>query len=468
MKAGVVGGSSQQSSLPFDAQRTVNLYAVLDQEGKEPASLYSRPGNATFATLGSGPGRGGFNATNGRAFEVSGSEFYEISSAGVGTLRGSLLTSSDDITIAENGLQMAICDEKDLYIFTYATNVFTRVVSVNLPSAASVVFLDGYFIVNRSFTSGIFQISSPYDGLTWAALDFATAESSPDSLLRVAAIFGQLWLFGDLSIEPWNNTGNATFPFQRVNSSARLSVGVAAHASVLELDNTAFWVGKDVFGTGIVYKADGFSPQRISTEAIELRIQSASSIDTIKAMAYQEAGHVFYILTGGGMETALVYDISTRLWTEWAWFNSFGQYELPRANALFNAFGKTLALDRVSGKIYHQSAAYYSDAGDEIARDRIFTHIFDSGNPFLIKNLTVNFETGVGNSTVAEPKAMLYLSRDGGRTFYTYYESAMGKIGDFLARVVFWRLGRHRQCTFRVRVTDAVKVVMTGGEFNTQ
>ncbi|MFK5281900.1 hypothetical protein ACI3PL_20320, partial [Lacticaseibacillus paracasei] len=92
-----------------------------------------------------------------------------------------------------------------------------------------------------------------------------------DSLLRVAAIFGQLWLFGDLSIEPWNNTGNATFPFQRVNSSARLSVGVAAHASVLELDNTAFWVGKDVFGTGIVYKADGFSPQRISTEAIELR-----------------------------------------------------------------------------------------------------------------------------------------------------------------------------------------------------
>lgn len=467
MKAGVVGGSSQQASLPFNAERTVNMHAVLDQEGKEPASLYSRPGNSQFASVGSGPGRGAFAATNGRTFAVSGSELYEISGAGVGTLRGSLLTSSGNITMAENGVQLAICDERDLYILTYATNVFQRVVSANLPSAASVVFLDGYFIVNRSFTSGIFQISSPYDGLTWAALDFATAESSPDSLLRVAVIFGQLWLFGDISTEPWNNTGAASFPFQRVNSSARLSVGVVAPDTVMELDNTAFWVGKDEIGAGIVYRADGFSPQRISTEAIELRLQDAPSMSTLKAMAYQEAGHIFYIITGGGMETALVYDVSTRLWFEWAYLNNFGNYELPLTNALFYAFGKTLALDRVSGKIYHQSAQYFSDNGAEIARDRIFTHIFDGGNPFLIKNLTINFETGVGNTAIADPKCMLYLSNDGGRTFYTYYEAVMGKIGEFLTRVVFWRLGRHRQCTFRVRVSDAVKVVITGGEFNT-
>lgn len=467
MEAGVVGGSSQQASLPFNAERTVNLYTVLDQQGKKPASLYSRPGNSQFANVGAGAGRGGFFSANGRAFVVSGSELYELSSVGAGTLRGSLLTSTGDITIAENGPQLAICDGRDLYIFTYATNVFQRVVSANLPSAASVVFLDGYFIVNRSLTSGIFQISAPFDGFTWAALDFATAESSPDSLLRVEVIFGQLWLFGDTSIEPWNNTGAASFPFQRVNNSAQLSVGVAAPSTVLELDNTAFWVGKDKYGSGIVYKADGFSPQRISTEAIELRLQSAPSISTLKAMAYQEAGHTFYIITGGGMETALVYDVSTRLWAEWAYFNNLGQYELPLANALFFAFGKTLVLDKSSGKVYHQSASYYSDDGAEIARDRIFTHIFDDGNPFLIKNLTVNFETGVGNTSVTNPKAMLYLSNDGGRTFYTYYETFIGKAGKFLSRAVWWRLGRHRQCTFRIRVTDAVKVVMTGGAFNT-
>jgi hypothetical protein len=466
MDAGVVGGSSQQSSLPFNAERTVNMYAVLDQQGKKPASLYARPGNAVFATLGSGAGRGAFTATNGRAFVVSGSQLYELLAGGTGTVLGSLLTSSGDITMAENGVQLAICDGVDLYILTYATNTFQRVVNPNLPSAASVTFLDGYFVVNRSFTSGIFQISAPFDGLNWAALDFASAESSPDSLLRVAVVFGQLFLFGDISIEPWNNTGAATFPFQRVNSSSQISVGVAAPSTILELDNTAFWVGKDKNGTGVVYRADGYSPKRISTEAVELRLQAAPSISTLKAMAYQEAGHTFYIITGGGMETAQVYDVSTNLWVEWSYFNSSGNYELPLTNDLFYAFGKTLALDRASGKVYEQSSKYYSDNGEEIACDRIFTHIFDNGNPFLIKNLILNFETGVGNTTVENPKAMLYLSNDGGRTFYTYYEAFMGKAGEFLSRVVFWRLGRHRQCTFRVRVTDSVKRVITGGQFN--
>lgn len=466
MDAGVVGGSSQQASLPFNAERTVNMYAVLDQQGKKPASLYARPGNAVFATLGSGAGRGAFAATNGRAFVVSGSQLYELLVGGTGTVLGSLLTSSGDITMAENGVQLAICDGVNLYILTYATNTFQRVVNPNLPSAASVTFLDGYFVVNRSFASGIFQISAPFDGLNWAALDFASAESSPDSLLRVAVVFGQLFLFGDISIEPWNNTGAATFPFQRVNSSSQISVGVAAPSTILELDNTAFWVGKDKNGTGVVYRADGYSPKRISTEAVELRLQAAPSISTLKAMAYQEAGHTFYIITGGGMETAQVYDVSTNLWTEWSYFNSSGNYELPLTNDLFYAFGKTLALDRTSGKVYEQSSKYYSDDGEEIACDRIFTHIFDNGNPFLIKNLILNFETGVGNTTVENPKAMLYLSNDGGRTFYTYYEAFMGKAGEFLSRVVFWRLGRHRQCTFRVRVTDSVKRVITGGQFN--
>lgn len=467
MDAGVVGGSSQQVSLPFNAERTINMYAVLDQQGKKPASLYARPGNFLFATLGSGPGRGGFTATNGRCFIVSGSEVYELLASGTGIVRGNLLTSSDDVTMAENGVQLAICDKRDLYIFNYSTNLFQRVVNPNLPSAASVCFLDGYFIVNRSPTSGIFQISAPYDGFTWAALDFATAESLPDSLLRVGVIFGQLWLFGDLSIEPWNNTGSLSFPFQRVNSSSQLSVGVVAPSTVLEFDNTAFWVGKDKKGSGIVYRADGYSPRRVSTEAIELRLQAAPSISTLRAIAYQEAGHTFYIITGGGMETALVYDVSTKLWTEWAYFNSMGNYELPLTNDLINAFGKTIALDRTSGKVYEQSSKYYSDNGDEIACDRIFTHIFDNGNPFIIKNLTVNFETGVGNTTVTNPKAMLYLSNDGGRTFYTYYEAALGAVGNFLTRVVWWRLGRHRQCTFRVRVTDSVKRVITGVQFNT-
>jgi len=72
MKLGLVGPTYQAYSLPFDAQRTVNLYPVLDQMGKETAALYPTPGLLLFGTAGAGEVRGMFSATNGRAFVVGG------------------------------------------------------------------------------------------------------------------------------------------------------------------------------------------------------------------------------------------------------------------------------------------------------------------------------------------------------------------------------------------------------------
>jgi len=474
MQAGLLGPSSQLRSLPQDAQRTVNLFAVLDQDGKTVGSLYSRPGLNLMASVGVGPGRGGIvSFPNGfvgsRVFVVSGATLYELFTDGTYTGLGNLTSSTGTVTMADNGFQLAICDGTQLYILRYTDNVFQLVTSPNLPSAASVIFLDGYFIVNKSVNSGIFQISAPYNGLTWAALDFATAESSPDALLRVVSINGQLWLYGVTTTEIWSNTGAANFPFQRVNSSARLSIGTISPDSVLELDNTAYWIGRNLNGFGIVYKADGFSPQRVSTDAIEIIIQKAPDPTTIRAFSYQENGHVYLILTGGGMETALVYELSTQIWSEWAYLNIAGNYELPLQSYLFAAFGKIIALDRTSGNVYIQSINYYSDNGDEIARDRIFTHIFGKGVRFLIKNLAIFFESGVGNSIDPgeDPKCQLSLSKDGGRSWFANYLGSIGKLGNFQERgVLFWRLGSYFQCTFRVRVTDPIKVVISGAEFN--
>lgn len=466
MQAGVVGPSSQQTSLPFNAERTVNMHVVTDKDGKNPSSLYSRPGNNLFGTQGTGPGRGGLLCGNGRAFGVSGATVFEIFSDGTTTSRGSLDGSSGDITLAENGFQLAVCDGTSLYILTFATNVFAKVINANLPSAATVTFLDGYFIVNKSFSSGIFQISSPYDGTAWAALDFATAESSPDSLYRVIAVLGQLWLVGAISTEIWSDTGAANFPFQRVNTSAILSVGTIAPYSVADLDNTIFWVGQNKSGFGIVYRADGYSPQRVSTEAVELKLQQAPSPSTLKGLTFQENGHTYYIITGGGMETAQVLDLLTNIWTEWAYLNDNGDYELPITSFLLFAFSKTIAFDRRNGNLYLQSLSYFTDNGAEIARDRIFTHIFNESLYFRIKNLVINFEVGLANADVEDPQMILYLSQDGGKTWFQSYTESLGEIGQFLDRIIFWQLGQYRQCTFRLRVTDAIRIAITGGEFN--
>ena len=466
MKAGVIGSSSQQRSLPFDAQRNVNLFVVSDPQGSEQASLYSRPGLQLFGTVGVGPGRGGFSATNGRTFTVSGSIVYEIMADGSGVSRGSLDQSQGNLTMDENGFQLAICDGLSLYIFTYATNTFQKVINVNLPSAASVTFIDGYFVTNR-VSSGIFQISGLYDGNTWAALDFATAESSPDSLLRVLNVLGQLWLFGAKTTEIWYNNGSVAFPFSRI-SGGKMETGIQAPFSAIAVDNSAFWVGRDGNGAGIVFRADGFTPKRISTEAIELRIQTAPTPSTLKSYTYQENGHPFWILTGGGMETALVYDISTQLWSEWAYLNDDGRYELPRGIQTIYAFNKQIVVDRDNGNLYIQSLDYYSDNGREIPRDRIFTHIINENQRQLYSNITVGFETGVGiqYGQGNDPKCMLSLSSDGGRTWFGNYVKTIGKAGQYRSRVTFQRLGQARERTFRIRLTDPVRCAITGAYFN--
>lgn len=469
MKCGLIGPSSVQRSLPFDAQRTVNLYPVLDQQGKEVAALYGTPGKTLLASAGVGPGRGGFFAANGRAFFVSGSGFYEVNSSGVTTLYGNLDTSDSIVTCDENGTQLAVCDGTSLYIFTYATNAFAKVVSPNLPSAASVTFIDGYFVVNRSPNSGIFQISALYDGFTWGALDFATAESSPDSLLRVLNVGGQLWLVGSKTTEIWSNTGAAGFTFERI-AGAKMSTGTSSAYTALQLDNSLFWVGQDEQGFGIVYRAQGFSPQRISTEPIELLLRAAPAVSTLRTFSYQEDGHTFFCITGGGMQTSLYYDLATQLWHERAYLNESGIFEQDLAAFTMYAFNRIICIDRRNGSIYTQAMDIYSDNGEEIARERTFTHLSEENQRAVFKNLTIGFETGVGliDGNGSDPKCTLYLSRDGGKTWTGGITQTIGKIGQYLNRVIFWRLGQARIMTFRVRITDPVAVRICGAYFNNE
>lgn len=462
MKIGLVGPTFQERSLPFDAQRTINAYPVFDQKGKEVSALYGTPGLVTFGTAGAGPVRGTFAASNGRAFSVSNTGLFEIDSLGAATSRGTLDTGSGIVSMDENGLQLAICDGTSVYIFTYATNVFAKVTDVDLPSAGSITFIDGYFVVNKNGT-GQFNISALYDGLTWGALDFATAESSPDELLRVMNAVGQLWLFGSSTTEIWTNTGASAFPFERI-SGAKMEMGILAPQTAVPVDNSVFWVGRDVIGSGIVFRAQGFTPQRISTNPIELLIQAAPTPDTLRAYTYQEDGHTFYVITGGGMDTTLVYDISTQQWHERAYLNDFGEFEPHLGACGMYAFNKQLVGSRINGDIYDMNLDYYSDAGNELALERTYTHLCDENTRIRFNQLEIAMETGVGLQTGqgSNPLITLWISRDGGRTWSGGYTTSFGAVGRYTARAVFRRLGIATDLTFRVRITDPVKRSLIG------
>lgn len=462
MKLNIVGPSSQQQSLPFNAERTVNLIPVADERGKEASMLLSAPGLSLFTTAGDGPHRGGFTSTNGRAFFVSGSKLFEVISDGTATERGTLNTTNNAVTIDENQTQLAICDADDLYIFTYSSNVFAQVTDPDLPSVASVTFLGGYFICPEN-DSGRFYVSALNDGTSWDALDFATAESSPDNLVRAIRVSGQLWLLGTGNVELWTTSGGSGFPFLRIQGG-EFNTGILAGNTALELANTLFWVGANEYGAGIVYYASGYTPKRISTDPIEKIIQAAPTKSTLRAFKYQQQGHDYYILTGGGMETSLCYDVTTGLWHERAYLNMQGDYEQHLSGAIIYAFSKTLVGDRRNGKIYEMSFDFYSDNGDEMARDRILTHICDEERRVRFNKLTIGFETGVGTQSGQgqTPECMMRLSRDGAKTWSDWAVDGIGAVGEYRKGVSYRRIGVSEILTFQIRVTDPVKVAIIG------
>ena len=240
-------------SVSVDAQERVNLYAEVDQDSNT-LKLYPRPGLTSFVNLGANPNRGVYTR-NDSMYVVNGATLWEVSNDGVATSRGTLATSSGRVDMVDNGLQLLIVDGVEGYTFTFSGSTFAQIADADFPACNTCCFLNGYFIVQQA-SSGKFWLSALYDGTSWAALDFATAEGNPDDLVRVFADNGILWLFGAFTIEPWGDSGAEDFPLARIGTSA-LEWGLAARWSLCKFNNALMFLGKNRLGAVQVYLMAG-------------------------------------------------------------------------------------------------------------------------------------------------------------------------------------------------------------------
>lgn len=140
----------------------------------------------------------------------------------------------------------------------------------------AVDYINGYIIVviAQGFdVNGRFYWIRP-GAVIIEALDFATAERSPDPVHSVRVYGDQIWFLGSSTTEIWYPTGDADNPFQR--SQGRLFDRGVWEGSDLELKDSVILV--DVLD-GTVYKISGAGPKRISTHSIEERIRKAMATD---------------------------------------------------------------------------------------------------------------------------------------------------------------------------------------------
>lgn len=476
---GFVGPTYTNESVNLEAQRCVNLYPELDETGagkdRNILALLRTPGLSLFSNIsaiGAGVGRGSHVASNLRAFCVVANKLYEISSSGGVTSMGTLSTSSGLVSIADNGVQLAIVDGTYGYILTMGTNAFAQITDVDFPAATHIRFLDGYFVVNQKGTRNFF-ISSLYDGTAWDGLDFAAKEGLPDNITAIEVDHRDLFLIGERSSEVWRNTGAADFPLER-NPSVFIEHGAGQFGgpTVQKLDNSLFWGGEDQNGANMVYRLVGYVPERISTHAIEQTIKNLGGFRNCESsFTYQDDGHSFYQLNFATV--SLVYDVATQLWHERTYTSPVGSGETRhRANSHMFAFNKHLVQDWQTGDIYEMSKSVYTDNGAPISSRRRAPHVSKELKRLKHLSFQLDMETGVGLDVPAttggvetlgyEPNAYLRWSNDGGHTWSNYHGAKLGKIGQYGARAKWNRLGIARDRVYEVLITDPVKVAIVG------
>ena len=572
MKSPILGSSYVLRSPNAADNRCVNLYPeIVSEAGKEAAWLQRAPGLRLLATFPTGPIRGMW-AYGDYGYVVAGTKLYQIddewSYIELGAVSGAspvnMIDNGTQLFIAagatgyiynntniviscsttSGSANITTTDTSALWVglpvsgsgipsgatISSITNATTFVISANATATATGVdvtvsplfsqitdpdfagavgvgFLDGYFVFNEP-NSQRFWVTASYNGLSIDALDFASAEGSPDDLVTLIVDHREVWLFGINTVEVWYNAGLPDFPLARIQGAFN-EIGCLAAYSVAKLDNGLFWLGRDARGNGIVYRSKGYTGERISTHAVEWQIQQYATLSDAVAYTYQQDGHSFYVLNFPTANTTWVYDVSTGVWHERAgWENN--EFTRHRGNCQMNFGGEIVIGDYVGGGVYAYDLNVYTEAGS-IQKWLRSWRALPTGQNNLKRtaqhSLQLDCEAGVGLSgyTQAEVNAIIYIrdrnndiiyarggdplyirdyqiytitigadsqvmlrwSDDGGHTWSNEHWKSLGKIGQTGYRTIWRRLGmtlKLRDRVYELSGTDPVKIAIMGAE----
>lgn len=468
MKTPILGQSYVARSVNAADSRMVNLFSeAIPDGGQEPAFIQRAPGLRLLTTVGTGPIRGMWQYA-GFAYVVSGIELYRVASDRTTFLIGNV-GGTGPVSMTDNGTQMFIATNPNGFIYNRITNALAPITDPDFPGAVTVGYLDGYFVFNEPNSQRIW-ITELLDGTSIDPLDFASAEGSPDGLVALIIDHREAWLFGASSTEVWYNSAGVDFPLQRIQGAYN-EVGCDAPYSIAKMDNSIFWLGGDARGRGMVYRANGYTAQRVSTHAIEWQIQQYGDLSNAIAYTYQQDGHSFYVLTFPDNNATWVYDASTGLWHERAGFNN-GAFTRHRSNCQMAFSNEIMVGDFENGNLYAFDLETYADNGS-IQKWLRSWRALPTGRNNLTRtaqhNLQLNCQMGVGLVTGqgSDPRAMLRWSDDGGHTWSNEHWTTMGKIGQTGLRAMWRRLGmttKLRDRVYEVSGTDPVKIYIMGAE----
>lgn len=444
---GFTGAAYRSLSVYAASEDCVNFFPEViedpDETAKSNVVLYPTPCTGTYSESPYGVARAcnqparALLELNGRLFGVNGNAFFQdftnllnppLSDSPVnwGTVANDAANSpafmiANGVTTTNQQIFISASDRA--YIFDL-NGVFTPLATVpGFIAGRGAAFLDNYFISLIPNTNG-FQISAINNGRLWDAADVAYTQGQSDYLVNLIADREYLWLFGSRRSEIWYNQGGQFFPFA-IQPGAFLEIGLGAAASLIQADNSLFWIGQDKRGGLSAWRANGLTPIRVSNHAVEAAWSKYVTVTDCVAYSFLWRGHTFI------------------------------RFIFPTAKA---AWTYDCAASRMLGYAVWHRNRFTDNNGSEFAPlERAYAyvngyHVVSSGGVDGFPGTLYQFTDDT--LMPVDPFLQLRFSKDGGNTFGAERKLAVGKAGEFTKRCLTNLLGAGRDWVFWARCVD--------------
>lgn len=458
---------TKNKSVTVSAQGRVNVYAdVTADADKSNLAFLGCPGLVLRTSFGETPARGMLQA-GGFYYVTHRDALWKVDNAGNKTKCGTLGTSAGRVAMSYNGLQVSVADGQNMYVYTVASNAFAQVTSGLMVNPMDLTYQDHYTIAAFR-NSGMFQLSAIDDSTTFDALDFASAESAPDDLVRVISDHGELVLLGQQTTEFWGNTGALDFPYANQRGTT-LEFGLASANSLVKYNDSLAGLFKNRMGQVQVMILAGHALQPLEgrDRNFTAAINSYATVADATALSYMLGGHPMYQISFPTAGKSWLYDSASNDWTELQSGLTGGRH---RGEISIEYLNKVLISDYENGNIYEMAPDVYTDNGQPRPYEITSRHFFSNYNRVTVNSLKLDFETGVGlvSGQGSDPQVMLQVSRDNGHTWGAEMWMPLGKMGKYKTEVIWTRLGIGRDFVFKVRITDPVRFALTGASIDAE
>lgn len=475
---GFIGGSYQSQSLLLDAEETINWYPEVAESSSavNRLALYPTPGFTPYVTVTDVGTRALLDVGGSRCFAVVGPTLYELfANKGVPINRGTVGQDSNPATISYNGVagsQLFITSAGNGFVYNLNTNAApTQVLTGDATMGA---MKDGFFLAFNLVTGRV-RLSNLNDGATWDPTQFFARSLQPDPWQ--AMVIGpdfNIWLIGEVSGEVWTNVGSAPQPFAPY-LNAVFKYGTVSPFGVTTAGNQVLWPARNQDGAATVVAAQGYSPQKVSTYAVDTAMAAyarGSRITDAEGFAYQDQGHLFYVLSFQSANKTWCFDtqqpgfpiISAEKgapgWHKRARWNSrTSTDDLWRPRVHCYAFGQHLVGDRTTNIISTMDVTVGTEAdGSVIRRVRRAPALLQEMHRLPHNRLELLLETGLGlnSGQGSAPLITMRMSNDGGRTYNNEHSASVGSMGQYRQQVYWNRLGLPRDRVYEVVATDPI------------